>query len=250
LKSLSEWEEEWMAMFKLHSANLVPSILEEWRQEKTHFPKLYNNPNVSLTVVEMCTPKFELHIGMHKEWLHHKAIEIEEPTNFTYLISLTHPQDRIFSLETKIIGYEILMSLSPAKRQLFWMKYHRRFMDVNGDYFFYALHLKVHKFDDNGTPVLIMVETKRLPKKYQPDKIHYREFSHKIKQETKRVEPILKKLSPREQKVLELAYEGFTSSEIALILKISINTVKAFRKKILKKQNVNKMHMAYVVAHK
>ena len=119
----------------------------------------------------------------------------------------------------------------------------------NGDSFFYGLYIKVHKFDENGNPVPMMVETKRFLKKYQPDKTHNRGIFHNVMRKNKQ-EPVLKKLSSSDQKVLELAYEGFTSSEIALILKISINTVKAFRKKILKKQNVNKMHMAYVVAHK
>jgi predicted DNA-binding protein (UPF0251 family) len=250
MKSLSEWEEEWMAMFKLHQANPTPVMLEEWEQEKVHFLKLYNNRNVSITFVEMCTPKFELHICMHSKWLKNKAVDMDNPTNLSQLTNLTHCDDRIFSLETELAGYEILMSLSPLKRKSFWMKYHRRLQDKSGEYSFYAFCLKGYKFDENGNPVIMMVESKRLPKKYQPDKIHYREFSHNLKQKIKEAEPVLKKLSCRELEVLELAYEGFTTDEIALELEISINTVKCFRKRILKKLNVNKMYLAYVIVYK
>ena len=250
MRALSEWEEEWMAMFKLHSANITPVMLDEWEHEKEHVLKIYNNTNVSITFVEMCTPKFELHICMHNKWLQHAGVNMYAPDNLHYLSSLTHPDDRIFSLETELIGYEVLMSLSPLRRKSFWMKYHRRLQDQNGGYSFYELHFKVHKFDEDGSPVLMMVETKRLPKKYQPDKIHYREFSHHLKQNKKEAEPVLRKLSRRELEVVDLAYDGFTTREIASILQISTNTVKSFRKRVLKKLNVNKMHMAYVLVHK
>lgn len=250
MKSLSEWEEDWMAMFKLHQAELTPVMDEEWEQEKAHILKFYDNPDVSLTCVEVCTPKFELHIGVHAKWLKNATIDMADPCNLNYLSNLTHRDDRIFSLETEIIGYEILMSLSPLKRKTFWMKYHRRFMDKNGEYYFYVLHFKVHKFDKNGNPVFIIVETRRLPKKYLPDKIHYREFSHSLNQQSKQEKTVVKRLSSRELEVLELANEGFTTQEIALKLKLSVNTVKAFRNRILKKLNVKNMHMSYVVAHK
>lgn len=244
MRSLSEWQEEWMAMFELHPANETPAMLEEWKIEKKHFLKLYNNRNVSVTVVEMCGPTFGLHIGVHANWLKNQVIDVTDPGNLLYLTNLTHHDDQIFSLETELIGYEILMSLPPEKQSSFWMKYHRRFQDKDGEYHFFELHFKVHKFDENGIPWLMMIETKRLPRKYQSDKKHHCEFSHKLKQQTKQKEPVLKKLSRRELQVLELVHEGYTTKEIAAYLNISTESVKTYRKRILAKRGIHKTHLA------
>lgn len=248
MKYLLEWEEEWEAMFSLHVCDLSSEMLDEWNIEKEHALKFYKNLDSSSTIIGMSTRKLELHVCAHEKWLQQPAINMDEPYNLKILSNLTHPDDRIFSIETELMGYEILMSLSFCDRKNFRIKYQRRFQDKIGEYIYYLLIIKVHKFDKNGDPLLIFVETKRMPKKFQPEKIHYRVFSHNAKGKTKQAELILKKLSNRELQVLELAHEGYKTKEIGLKLGISPNTVKNERNCILKKMIVNNMHLAYEVA--
>ena len=106
------------------------------------------------------------------------------------------------------------------------------------------------KFDEVGNPWILLVETKRLPKTFEPQICHSRSFSHRIKEKGQAEEPALRKLSKRETEVLELAHEGYTSKEIAFKLGISPDTVKNTRKNYLKKLNVGTTHLAYVVAQK
>jgi DNA-binding CsgD family transcriptional regulator len=249
MKLLEEWEEEWFAMLQLHNANPSVEQLKAWNAEKVQFLKLHNNPDVSTTIVEISGGNVELHIEAHSKWLAHEAIQLKEPGNFRYLSDLTHQDDRIFSLETELLGYEIMMSLSCKEKTEFWMRYHRRLLDKKGENIYYVLLINIYKLDEDNNPWLLKIETKRLPKSYQPNINHYREFSHSLKK-YKKEKPVLKKLSPREKEVLELAHERLQTKDIALKLGSSYNTVKNQRKMILKKMGADNMNMAYEVARK
>ena len=50
---------------------------------------------------------------------------------------------------------------------------------------------------------------------------------------------ILDELSPRELQVLRLVAEGKTSKEIAVVLDLGLQTVRSYRKTMMKKLNVN-----------
>ncbi|MDD4992417.1 MAG: LuxR C-terminal-related transcriptional regulator [Paludibacter sp.] len=249
MKSLEEWKEEWLAMFQLHSANPSQEELEAWEAEGVQFLKLYNNPEVSITIIEISGGKVELYIGVNTKWLAHEAIQQTEPQNFRYLSELTHKDDKIFSFETELMGYDILMSLSGKERKRFWMKYHRRLLAENGEYIYYVFSTSVYKLDGNNTPCLLKIETTRLPKGYQPAKTHYREFSHSLKK-NKKEKPVIPKLSPREKEILELIHEGYSTKQIAVKIGRSEHTVKNIRKKILKKLGAKNTNLAYEVAKK
>jgi len=249
MKLLIEWEEEWMAMFQLHSASPGVDQLEACNTEEAQFQKLHNNPEVSTAIIQLSGGKVELYNGVHSKWLAHEAIQLQEPENFSHLSDLTHEDDRIFSLETELMGYDILMSLSAKEKKQFWMKYHRRLLDKDGEYIYYIFSTSVYKLDEKNTPSLLKIETTRLPKGYQPVKTHYREFSHSLKK-NKKEKPSIQKLSPREREVLELAHEGLKTDQIAVALGISHHTVKNIRKKILKKLRADNTNMAYEVAKK
>jgi two-component system, LuxR family, secretion system response regulator SsrB len=249
MKSLIEWEEDWLAMFQLHSAHPTPNMLEEWESEKKYILNLHSHPDVSTTFVDIREPRFELHIEVHKKWLEHEAVRMSEPCNFKYLTDLTHKDDRIFSLETELMGYEIMMTLQPHELAKFWFKYQRRLRDKNGIYIFYSLYIEIYKLDENDCPWLLKIVTQRLPETYQPEEIHYRAFSHQQKKgKITATDPI--KLSRREKEILILANEGFKSKEIAIKLHISYETVKNTRKRYLKKLNADTTSMAYTVAQK
>ena len=51
--------------------------------------------------------------------------------------------------------------------------------------------------------------------------------------------PLLAQLTPREFQVLGLIIEGKASKEIAVILNLGVETVRSYRKTMMKKLNVN-----------
>lgn len=57
--------------------------------------------------------------------------------------------------------------------------------------------------------------------------------------EAKPMPAVLESLSPRELQVLRLIAEGKTSKEIAVILNLGLQTVRSYRKTMMKKLNVN-----------
>ena len=57
--------------------------------------------------------------------------------------------------------------------------------------------------------------------------------------ESKPVSSVLEGLSPRELQVLRLVAEGQTSKEIAVMLDLGLQTVRSYRKTMMKKLNVN-----------
>jgi two-component system secretion response regulator SsrB len=249
MKTLNEWKEEWFAMSRLHSADTDWDEQDELADEKSNYLNLDSPAGYSTTFVDLRQPKFKLHYGVHDNWLEHKAVCMEEPSNFDYLLDLTHKDDRIFSLETELIGYDSMMLLKPSERKTFWMKYHRRFRDKTGKYIIYLITITVYKLDEKDHPCFMKIKTERLPITYQPEQTHYREFSHSVGN-SKVKTCIFKKLSPREKEVLELAHEGLQTKDIALKLGTSYNTVKNQRKMILKKLGTDNMNMAYEVAKK
>jgi len=249
MKSFFEWEEEWNDRLSMHTCNRTPRMIEEWENEKKHFKKMSNHSDTSLIIIDLSKVNIDLHIGMHEKWLEYPAIIMSDPTNFKLLSGITHRDDRVFSLESELMGYEILMSLQPKERKKFWMKYNRRLKNKNGEYIFYVVSIDVFKLGEDNNPWLMKVVTERLPINYQPDQFHYREFSHRLKK-AKAEKSRSAKLSNREKEILELAKEGFTSKEIAIKLGISYHTVKNTRKKYLKKLGAKNTHIAAVVAEK
>jgi len=57
--------------------------------------------------------------------------------------------------------------------------------------------------------------------------------------ESQKLTPALEGLSPRELQVLRLVAEGKTSKEIAVMLDLGLQTVRSYRKTMMKKLNVN-----------
>jgi DNA-binding NarL/FixJ family response regulator len=57
--------------------------------------------------------------------------------------------------------------------------------------------------------------------------------------DSKAVPSVLEKLSPRELQVLRLVAEGKTSKEIAVVLDLGLQTVRSYRKTMMKKLSVN-----------
>jgi DNA-binding NarL/FixJ family response regulator len=57
--------------------------------------------------------------------------------------------------------------------------------------------------------------------------------------EAKPLPSMLQGLSPRELQVLRLVAEGKTSKEIAMMLDLGLQTVRSYRKTMMKKLNVN-----------
>lgn len=228
--------------------NLTDQMREEWENEKVLLSRLCDD-NFNVTIIDLVAGKFVFTKSESPKWLEYPVINMEEPATLRYLDQLTYPEDRHYIYRKELTGYEILMSLPPDKRMNFRMNYHRRLRSRSGGYFYFLFKFKVYKSDAKGQPWLISVQISRLPAGFNPEQVHFCEFSHQLPDSERPNQP-LKKLSKRERQILELAHDGYTSPLIAQKLGITHNSVKCVRKNILRKMNVSSMHAAYEVAHK
>ena len=250
MKSLLEWEEERKAMFDLHSCNKTLQMMEEFELEKKHFVKHNSNRESSLTFFDLSAAKFLLYICPTKRWILQKTVNLDDPFNLENLKEITHKDDRIFSIETELMGYNILMSLPLDERKKFWFRFSQRLKNINGLYCFYVVTIKVYSFDAEANPYILVIETKCLPDTYKPEKLHFREFSHSLNKKKKQSECIIKKLTKLEIELLHLIHKGFTTKEIADYRNKSYHTIKNERKGILRKLDVKNTIIAYDVANK
>jgi DNA-binding CsgD family transcriptional regulator len=166
------------------------------------------------------------------------------------LNEIIHKDDRNFSIETELMGYNILMSLPLDERKKFWLRFSQRLKNINGLYCYYVITIKVYSFDAEANPHILVIETKCLPDTYKPEKLHFREFSHSLNKKKKQSEWIIKRLTNLEIELLNLIHKGFTTKEIAKFSSKSEHTIKNQRKGILRKLDVKNTIIAYDVANK
>lgn len=250
MKSLLEWEEERKAMFDLHSCNKTLQMMEEFELEKKHFVKNNSSRESSLIFFDLSAAKFLLHICPTKRWSLQKTVNLDDPFNLENLKKIIHKDDRNFSIETELMGYNILMSLPPDERKKFWIRFYQRLRNINAVYCLYVITIKVYSFDADANPYIVVIETKSLPDTYQPEKLHFREFSHRLNKNRKPSECSSKKLTKLEIELLHLIHKGFTTKEIAASRSKSQHTIKNERKVILRKLDVKNTTIAYDVANK
>ena len=248
MKSLTQWESDWYNTFRYHECTPTEMQQKEWIEQKKHYQINNLKHGYSLTVLNLQLFSIELHVAAQQKWLNFPTFLAKGIDGLQLLREHTHPSDRIFSLETELMGYELLMSLSVKERMKFRLKYIRRLSNLAGKYACFMFHISVLKLDEKGVPWLIQIETERMPGTYCPENGKYRDFSHKIPGNDHKINSV--RLSDREIQILKLVNEGFKSSEIAAILGIKYDTVKNQRKSCIRKLKVKNTFIDYSIETK
>jgi len=254
MNTLPEWEKEWKAMFFLHECTVTPQMKAEWESEKKHLLKKIVISESTLIFINLHSICCDLYIPNREKLFPYPAFSMDDPVNFELLRDLTYPADLVLSFQAELAGYDLLMSLKPADRKDWWMKYQIRLKDKNGNYFYYVISIDVHCFDMRKVPWLLKWEYHRLPETYVPGKIPYRVFSHPLSREIKEMYKItvgkVKKLNERERKVLLCSHEGLSCLKTADKLNLIYKQVKYAREQIFKKTHTHTIDQAYQYALK
>jgi len=249
MEILEEWQKDWQAIYVLHQCTVSAELANEWATEIKFLQKQVVHSNCALTFINLHDARCDLHLPKYEERLLYSAIRLDEPHNFEFLNSLTFSDDRVMSLQTELVGYDLLMWLPHKEQKRWWTKYHRRFIDKKGKSICFLIRISVHLFDDKGVPWILKVETSRLPEVFEPGDVPYREFSHclprkiarayKIKLERKR------SLTCLEKAVLLVSNEGYSLSATAAKMELTEKQVKNARERIFAKTKTNTIALAY-----
>ena len=247
--TLEEWQEDWKAIYALHQCSISTELANEWATEIKYLQKQVVHSYCALTFINLHDARCDLHLPKYEDRLLHPAIRLEEPDNFKHLTDLTMPDNLATSLQTELVGYDLLMSLPHKEQKRWWTKYHRRFKDKQGRSICCLIRISVHLFDDMGVPWILKVETSRLPEVFKPCDVPYREFSHCLPATIEDIYQIkvekMKSLTSIEKEILLVSNEGYSLSETATKMNLSKKQVKNARERIFAKTNTNSIALAY-----
>jgi DNA-binding CsgD family transcriptional regulator len=249
METLEEWQKDWQAIYVLHQCTVSAELANEWATEIKFLQKQVVHSDCALTFINLQDARCDLHLPKYEDRLLHPAIRLEEPDNFKHLTDLTMPDNLAKSLQTELVGYDLLMSLPHKEQKRWWMKYHRLFKDKQGRSICYLIRISVHLFDDKGVPWILKVETSRLPEVFEPGDVLYREFSHclprKIAQAYKLKLERKRSLTCLEKTVLLVSNEGYSLAATAAKMELSEKQVKNARERIFAKTKMNTIALAY-----
>lgn len=249
METLEEWQKDWKAIYALHQCIISPELANEWATEIKFLQKQVVHSDCALTFINLQDACYDLHLPKYEDRLLHSAIRLDEPRNFEYLNSLTFSDDRVMSLQTELVGYDLLMSLPHKEQKRWWTKYHRRFIDKKERSICYLIRISVHLFDDKGVPWILKVETSRLPEVFEPGDVLYREFSHCLPRKIARAYKIKlqrkRSLTCLEKAVLLVSNEGYSLAATAAKMELTEKQVKNARERIFAKTKTNTIALAY-----
>jgi len=162
----------------------------------------------------------------------HNKVEISAGTlcKENHLLNCTHRHDRYFLLKLEVAVLHFILSLNAVQLKNFRLAYQRRFMINDTDY-----QCKIHKIsvvlsDENGQPVLVLIETVPcLVEKGDGDE-RFQIFSinneSNFKLFKKSWKETMTHLTPKEIEILCYVDKGYNKPEIATIMKADVSTIR------------------------
>ena len=212
-------------------------------------PKLTRQKSHSYTVFDMNDARFVFHSSAYDKWLNEPCIRVDEKENYDLLFELTHPNDRVNALKTKLKAYDDLMSLRAEDRTEFSFRFLRRIQDNKGGFQLYIHCVSVLLCDDNGLPWLLLINTERLPECCCNEKCMTDIYKLlPLLDGTKDLSKVDFNMTDHQLNILGMVYEGFENKEIASRLNISNFTILGHYTLIRKKLNIKSIQMAAIYA--
>jgi len=253
MRTLSDYKEDLKAMYVLHKCRVTTQMDAEWQQEMVALSKSEVNEEVTLTMLSLTTGKVAFRNSLHEKWLLHPTIDMVEPGDFDHLSDLNPKVEGILFLQRILAGYDLLMSLPPACRKNWSMKFHVNLRGANGSFKCYVIGIKVYKFDALNVPWLIQLKTVRLSATYVSNELPYLEFSHPLPRKIGKMYGVIiakvKRLNDWEKQVLQLGHEGYSVEKTARMLNPkspNSKRIKRTREQIFAKTNTHTIAQAYL----
>ena len=160
------------------------------------------------------------------------------------LVNLTHPEDYPVTMETNRMAVQKLYQAVPEDRPFYSCVFYHRGVYRNGSVLNLMHQIFPVAFDLEGNPYIFAnvitdithLQMPRLPKTVLID--HKRNDYQLIDPGMSNVDGDKIHLSAREQEVLRLLSEGFTTKEIAQKLGVTFHTAATYRKRLREKTRV------------
>ena len=175
-----------------------------------------------------------------------------EELGLEYYISLVHPEDFKFVLDTYKKAFSYINELSIREKKDYKLIYSYRTKGKEGKYYSVIDQMVVLELDKKGNVWLLMTISDKLPSNFKFKKANRQLlntknnklylFEDSIKFKEKAI------LSAREIEVLGLVSKGYASKIIADKLFLSVHTVNNHRKKILEKIDASNIAEAITYA--
>jgi len=240
---------ELQGLFDAHTCIVTDEMKFKRDAQIEMLPKLTRQKAHSFTVFDLNEARFMFHSSAYDKWLNEPCIRVDEKENYDLLFELTHPNDRLNALKTKLKAYDDLMNLPTWERSEFSFRYLRRIKDNKGAYQVYIHCVSVLLCDDNCIPWLMLINTERLPECCCNEKCMADIYKLlPLLDITKDLPKVDFNMTDHQLKILGMVYEGFENKEIASKLNISKYTILGHYTIIRKKLNVKSIQMAAIYA--
>ncbi len=203
--------------------------------------------NISTYVIDYVQQEF-LYVSPHPLFLSGYTQQEVREMGFHFYEKVTSPEDLQMLFEMRAMGVEFFHKTPVEKRSSLWR--------ISSN--FYLHHQKggkilvLHKFipmrftpDGNLWMAVCFVSHSPYKESGYVTLIHEKQEYYKYDFENhKNVKYIPERLSEREVEILNLTMRGYEESQIAELLHVSPYTIKAHRRKIIKKLGVNNLSNA------
>lgn len=208
--------------------------------------------NVSICVIDFYRHEYA-YISKNHLFLCRYSEEEAEQFGEKLAAKIIYEEDKLNQSNMKDAAFLFINTLDNEKKKALCIYSTHRLKQKDGTVFLVSNHYKPLTFDDNGNMWLAVCITTFATKNHCIESyIQIPEFNEQyIFSENKNtfVKTNSTKLTPKEQKILELAAQGYTSKEIAEAEKISLGTVKFHKQNILTKFNVQNISEATLYAY-
>ena len=155
-------------------------------------------------------------------------------------LEIIHPDDIPFALHVRDKIYSLLNEFPPEEKMKYKMIHEMRVRNLRGEYVRIIEQEQVLELDKSGD-IWLMLSVIDIDASHESEttKSHLYNFETGEQIFINLLDTLDEPLTIRELEVLQLMKQGLLSKEIAITLKVSINTVNSHRQNILQKLKAN-----------
>ena len=251
--SLSALATEWNNMLLYYSC-LVSAEMNHRKQMHIKYMHHYAQcENKSYSLFDMKESRFVAHFSAYEHRLANPMIRLNDPDNWKNRYRHCNKKDMYHYIESIILYFETLMSLSLEQRHklvmytLHWLKNRHNQHDL------YLVRVKLIEMDDLGNPWLIMVQSELLHGFKPKEFCHNRQLllvnEHNNRVEKRFLNGNKPKLRETQLELLILLNKSPNLGNLPDILKIKLSGLKSRFTLLFPKLNSNNQHQAVSMAN-
>lgn len=251
--SLSALAAEWNNLLLYYSC-LVTAEMNHRKQMHIKYMQHYALcENRSYSLFDMKESRFVAHFSAYEHRLANPMIRMNDPDNWKNLYRHCNKKDMYHYMESVILYFETLMSLSLEQRHKLVMYTLHWLENKNKQHDLYLIRVKVIEVDDLGIPWLIMVQSELLygfkPKEFYPNRqlLLVNEYSNRV--EKRFLNGNKPKLRETQLELLILLNKNLNLGSLPDILKIKLSGLKSRFTRLFPKLNSSNQYQAIIMAN-